>query len=415
MRPQRGRFVSLAATAVTVALLVGCDSAAAAHQAPPPILVGISLPLTGSFSTDGQAFDRGYQLWLSDINSHGGLLGRQVKLIIYNDASSPTRVVSDYQRLITVDHVDLTFGPFSSLLTAPAATAVAKYGFAMIEGAGDANNVFDEASNRRVHNVFSPSLPVELYIKPFVDWITSLRASQRPKTAAYPSASGPFTAPAVQVAETLLERAGIRTVYSHVFPEVASALQAPAAAVAASGAQIVVLGSTAVPTVNAFMHAFEQRHYNPKVFIAVSGPDQGQAFIGTVGKANANGMMVPGGWYGGYSNALNNVMVEEYIAQYGGTAAGINADVAEAFSVGEVAADAVKATKGTDNAKIIAYLHSDVTLETVQGPARFNALGENPLSAAFISQWQNGSYVQVLPIGEAGSTAVLYPKPQWGA
>ncbi len=90
------------------------------------------------------------------------------------------------------------------------------------------------------------------------------------------------------------------------------------------------------------MKVFEQRKYQPKLFIGVSGPDQGQAFEGTVGKADSNGVMVPGGWDGGYANALSENMVEEYIAKYGGTAAGMNADVAEAFSSGEVAADAVE-------------------------------------------------------------------------
>src|SRR5712692_1937487 len=136
MKPQRCRFISLAAAAaITAATLAGCGSGAVTHDAAPPILVGISLPLSGAFASDGQAFDRGYRLWQGDVNSNGGLLGRQVKLIIRNDASSPTKVASDYQTLISVDHVNLTFGPFSSLLTEPAAAAVAHYGYAMIEGA----------------------------------------------------------------------------------------------------------------------------------------------------------------------------------------------------------------------------------------------------------------------------------------
>jgi branched-chain amino acid transport system substrate-binding protein len=248
---------------------------------------------------------------------------------------------------------------------------------------------------------------------PLVKWITSLPASQRPKTAAYPTAQDPFTAPPVLLAEKLLKSAGIRTVYNKSFPEKLSAYKAPADQVAATGAQLVVLGSTDVPTVQAFMQAFEQQHYSPKIFIAAAGPDQGQAFLGSVGKANATGMMVPGGWYGGYDNALSRVMVEEYIAKYGGIAAGVNADVAEAFSVGEVAADAVKATGSTDNAKIISYLHSKVTLDSVQGPVQFTALGQNLGPAAFVFQWQAGNYSQVLPTVAAGSARVIYPKPNW--
>ncbi len=420
----RSRYFRLAciATGIIAAagVLAACGTAGAGEagkaNAKPPILIGISLSLTGGFSADGQAFKRGYQLWQGDVNSHGGLLGRQVKLIILDDKSSPTKVVTNYQQLITADHVDLTFGPFSSLLTEPASAEVAKYGYAMIEGAGDANSVFYSPSNEKYHNVISPSLPVELYMKPFIHWILKdLPANERPRKAAYPSADDPFATPAVQVAQKLLQQAGIKTVYSKVFNEVQSAYTAPAQAVAASGAQIVVLGSTDVPTVATFMKVFEKARYTPKVFIAVSGPDQGSAFLGAVGLANADGMMVPGGWYGAYSNALSNAMVEEYIANYGGTADGINADVAEAFSVGEVAADAIRATQSVSNAAILRYLHSGVTLNTVQGLARFNSLGENPLAAAFVSQWQSGQYVQVLPVGFAGSKRVLFPKPAWGA
>ena len=424
MRSDRARFLSLTATAAVLAVvLAACGSSGGSNSSPTasasaakaPILIGISLSLTGDFSADGQAFQRGYQLWQSVVNKDGGILGRPVKLIVLNDASSPTTVVSNYQKLIAVDHVNLTFGPFSSLLTAPASTAVARYGYAMIEGAGTAPSVFNVASNKAVHNVFSPSLPVKDYMVPFANWIKSLPASQRPKTAAYPQANDPFADPPVQTAKRILQSAGVKTVYSKTFPEEVSDYKAPADQVAASGAQLVVLGSTDVPTVNAFMQAFEQQHYNPKIFIAASGPDQGAAFIKTVGKANANGMMVPDGWYGGYNNPLSNAMVKTYIAKYGGTASDINSDVAEAYSVGEIADLAVTATKGTDNAKIISYLHSGVTLNTVQGPVQFNAIGENPKAAAFIFQWQNGKFVQILPANAAGSVPVLYPKPDWSS
>jgi branched-chain amino acid transport system substrate-binding protein len=418
MRSVRARFLSVTATAAVLAVALaacGSNGSGSSGSAPgaQPILIGASLSLTGDFSADGVAFQRGYQLWQSDVNSHGGILGRQVKLIILNDASSQTTVVANYQKLISVDHVNLTFGPFSSILTAPASTTAARYHYAMIEGAGSAPNVFDVASNKLVHNVFCPSLPVADYMVPFANWIKSLPPGERPKSAAYPQAQDPFATAPVQGAKKILQAAGIKTVYSKTFPEEVSAYKAPADQVAASGAQLVVLGSTDVPTVDAFMQAFEQQHYNPKIFIAASGPDQGTAFVSAVGKANSDGMMVPNGWYGAYNNPLSSVMVEDYIAKYGGTASDINADVAEAYSVGEIAALAVTATGGTDNPKIIRYLHSGVTLNTVQGPVKFDALGENHGAAAFIFQWQNGNYNQVLPVDAAGSTKITDPKPAW--
>jgi len=167
--------------------------------------------------------------------------------------------------------------------------------------------------------------------------------------------------------------------------------------------------------VQAFMQAFQQQHYNPKIFVATAGPDQGAAFTSAVGVTNATGMMVPNGWYPGYPNAASMKMVNEYVAKYGGTPSDVNADVAEAYSVGEVAAQAVKAVGGPNNSKIISYLHSGVTLTSVQGPVMFNSLGQNVKAIAFIFQWQNGKYVQVLPLGAAGSVAIINPKPHWSS
>jgi branched-chain amino acid transport system substrate-binding protein len=422
MTRHHARFLSLGgAAAITAALLAGCSSSGTSSTAPTttpktkaPILIGASLSLTGDFAADGLAFKRGYELWASDVNAAGGLLGRQVKLTILNDASSPTQVATNYQQLISSDHVNLTFGPFSSLLTTPATTVAARSGFAFIEGAGGAPSVFTSPANAQTHNVFDVSLPIVDEMVPFASWIKSLPAGQRPKTAAYPMAQDPFADPPVQLAQTMLQSAGVKTVYSKIFPAEVPDYAPAANNVAAKGAQVVVLGSTDVPTVGAFMKAFQQQHYTPKIFIAAAGPDQGAAFVSAVGKANANAILVPNAWYGGSANPQSQKMVTEYVAKYGGTASGVNADVAEAYSVGQVAAQAVRATGGTDNAKIITYLHSGVTLNSVQGPVKFDSLGRNGQATTFIFQWQNGKYVQVLPTGAAGSVKIQNPKPPWG-
>ena len=416
----RNRFAKGAVVVLGVSVLAACTggggpgrSTATPAGSAGPITIGASLSRTGDFSADGQAFEKGYKLWAKDVNARGGLLGRKVKLTILDDASTPNQVVSNYQTLFGADHVDLAFGPFSSLLTAPASSVAARYGMAFVEGAGGAPAVFDTPSNQADHNVFDVSLPVADEMIPFVKWIASLPANERPKTAAYPMAQDPFADPPVQLAQTELQKLGVQTVYSKVFPEEVSSYKPAADQVAATNAQLVVLGSTDVPTVAAFMQAFEQQHYKPKMFIAAAGPDQGSAFTSVVQTGNANGMMVPNGWYPGYANAQSKQMVREYVAQYGGSASSVNADVAEAYSVGQVIAQAVAATGGTSNAKIISYLHSDVPLNTVQGTVKFDALGENGAAAGFIFQWQDGSFSQVLPAGTTGSVAILATKPPW--
>ncbi|MGO8885613.1 MAG: amino acid ABC transporter substrate-binding protein [Streptosporangiaceae bacterium] len=415
MRHHRARFLALGAGAALAAgLIAGCGSSgssASGGAMSSPILIGASLSLTGDFSADGQAFQKGYELWVSQVNSHGGILGRKVQLKILNDNSSPTQVATNYQTLISADHVALTFGPFSSLLTAPAAAVAHRYGYAFVEGAGGAPVVFAQ----KLSNVFDVSLPVANELDPFTAWIKSLPASQRPTSAAYPMANDPFATPQVQRTQSALQALGVKTAYSKIFPEEVTAYKSPADNVAATGAQAVVLGSVDVPTVSAFMTAFEQQHYNPKIFIAAAGPDQGSAFTSAVGAGNANGMMVPNAWYPGSPDAQSQAMVKAYVAKFGGSPSDINADVAEAYSVGQVVDQAVTHNKSLDNAKLISYLHSGATMQSVQGPVRFNSLGENLVATAFIFQWQNGKFVQVLPAGSAGSVKILYPKPHWAS
>ena len=286
---------------------------------------------------------------------------------------------------------------------------------AFVEGAGGAPSVFDTPSNQADHNVFDVSLPIADELMPFVHYIASLPASQRPKTAAYPMADDPFADPPVQAAQAKLSALGVQTVYSKIFPAEPADYAAQADQVAAKTPDLVVLGSTDVPTVQAFMKAFQQQHYLPKLFIAAAGPDQGSAFTSAVGAGNAVGMMVPNGWYPGYDNAQSQQMVSEYVKKYGGSASGVNADVAEAYSVGQVMEQAIVATGGVDNGKIIQYLHGNVTLNSVQGPVKFDSLGQNAAAAAFIFQWQkNGTqYAQVLPTGVSGSVPILPAKAAW--
>ena len=397
----------LAVAAVALIAAFGGSSSSASTSG--PVTIGISLSLSGDFAADGQAFQRGYQLWAADQNARGGLLGQKVKLDILSDSSNPAQVVTNYQKLIGSNKDQIVFGPFSSLLTVPAARVAARYGYAFVEGAGGAPSVFGAG----LKNVFDVSIPVKNNLVTFADWIASLPASKRPKTAAYATVNDPFTQPQIPVAQAIMQKAGVKTVYSKVFPAEVVDYTSVSAQVAAKKADVVVLGSVDVPTVSAFVQTFIQQHYNPKAFIATSGPDQGAAFVKAVGTGHENGVFVPNGWFGGFKKADSQQMVKEYIAKYGGTASDVNADVAEAYAVGQVVAQAVQATHGFNQAKIIAYLHSGVTLNSVQGPVKFDSLGENTAQKAQTFQWQNAKLVDTLPVGTPGAVAPTYPKPAW--
>lgn len=398
--------------AVTLAWSEQSGSASArgsARAAGSTITIGTSLSLSGDFSADGQAFERGYQLWVADQNKAGGLLGHKIKLNVISDASSPAQVVTNYEKLIGSNHDQLVFAPFSTLLTVPAARVAARYGYAMVGGADGGPTVFSAG----LRNVFDVSIPIKNNLVTFAQWVASLPKSKRPKTAAYATVNDPFTQPQIPVAQAILQKAGVKTVLSKVFPEEATDYSAIAARVASAKPDLFVLGAVDVPTVSAFTHVFIQQHYDPKAFIATAGPDQGQQFVNAVGAGNENGIFVPNGWYPGFRKADSQKMVREYVAKYGGNASGVNADVAEAYSVGQVLAQAVKATHGFNQTKIISYLKSGVTLNSVQGPVKFDKLGENTAQKTLTFQWQKAKLLQVIPTHSAGSSAPQYPKPAW--
>lgn len=374
-----------------------------------PIKIGISLSLSGDFSADGLAFQQGYNLWADTVNKNGGILGRQVQLDILSDASSTTQIVTNYQKLITVDHCDLVFGPFSTLLTKAGDVVANRYGYAFLEGAGGGPSVFTQG----LHNVFDVSAPVANLLVSFTQYLLSLPPAQRPTTAAYATQDDPFTQPQVDTARQLLEQGGVKTASYQVYPSETTDYTPIAQKMISSGAQIIVTG-TLLPDIVAYIQAFKQQHYNPKAIIATAGPDQGAQFTKAIGgAASAEGVFVPnGGWYPSINTFQNAQMVKDYLAKYGGTADAISSDVAEAFSVGQTLQQAAAKINSIDNAKLITELHSGDTFQTVQGPVKFDSTGQNTLATGYLFQWQKQALVSVYPASQA-TTPPEYPKPNW--
>jgi branched-chain amino acid transport system substrate-binding protein len=409
----RKALVTSATASLVLVFVVACgngqSTTTTSNQNTTPVKIGISLSLTGDFSADGLAFQQGYQLWASDVNKNGGLLGRQVQLDVLSDASSTDQVQTNYQTLINVHHDDLVFGPFSTLLTKPASVVANRFGYAFVEGAGGGPSVF----TRGLTNIFDVSLPVANNLVAFANYILALPASQRPTSVAYATEDDPFTQPQVDTARSVLEKGGIKTASYQVYPAETTDYTPIADKIIASGAQVVVVG-TLLNDVSAFIHRFKQQHYNPQALIATAGPDQGSAFLNVIGGTQAaEGVMVPnGGWFAEAATPGNAQMVQEYVAKFGGTYDGISSDVAEAYSVGEVVQQAVTKTGTLDNTKLIAQLHSGATYMTVQGPVKFDSTGQNTAATAYLFQWQGGNLIPVFPANVA-QAKVEYPRPNW--
>jgi branched-chain amino acid transport system substrate-binding protein len=373
-----------------------------------PIVIGASLSTSGDFSDDGKAFQEGYQLWADQVNKNGGLLGRQVKLDIVGDNSTPDQVTTNYNKLITVDHVDFTIGPFSSLLTKPASVVTNRYGYALIEGAGGAPSVF----NRGVKGLYDVSVPVEDLLVSYGQMLKAMPAGQRPSTIAYATEDDPFTQPQVDKVRAQLEAAGFKTVYYQVFPAETTDYTPIATAVINKHADVFIGGTHNLDS-EAFVKIFAQQHYNPKAVMFTAGPDVGAPFVQAVGANNTEGIAFANSWFPQLNNTRNNAFVKAYAAKYGVKIDDISSDAAEAFAVGEVLQQGVEQCKCTDNAKLIQALNTG-KFDSVQGPVQFNDVGENANLPAYTLQWQKGSVVCVYPSPPASAT-LEFPKPDWGA
>lgn len=380
---------ALAAAAAIAAM--GVTAAGAAQRASSPIKIGISLSLSGDFSDSGKAAMRGYQLWRDVVNKRGGILGRRVQLKIVDDTSSPTQVVTNYQNLITRDKVDLVFGPFSTLLNAPAARVAARYGYAFIEPAGGGPAVFDE----KLKNVFfTQPAPVVNSADVFAHYILSLPKSQRPKTAAYPALDDPFASPIADRVRQLLEKAGVKTVFKTIYPS-ENADMTPIVQKMIAKHPDAIIGGTQNSDAFAMVKALVQLKYNPKFLFLSNGPNDPAEFPSKVGPKNVNGIFASGDWFPDAKNPGNAAFVKAYVAKYHQPAGTIDPTSAEAYAVGQVAEAGIKKVGAVDNAKLIAALHKG-SWPTVEGVLRWNAIGE-PQGSDLLVQWVNGKLLPVYP------------------
>lgn len=406
MRRIHVRLAGLAACAALAALAATAGAGSAAVNAG-AIKIGISLSLSGDFSDPGKFAEQGYKLWAKTVNAKGGILGRKVQLIIQDDASSPTQAATNYQNFITKDHVDLVFGPFSTLLTAPSAAVANRYGYAFIEPAGGGPAVFDQ----KLHNVFfTQPAPIVESGDVFVKWVLSLPKSKRPKTAAYPALDDPFSSPIADRMRQQFEKAGIKTVYKTIYPSENVDMTPIVSKIAASKADMVV-GGTQAGDGYALVKAMVQAKYSPKFLFLSNGPNSPGEFPSKVGAKNTEGIFSSSDWFPQAKTAGNPAFVKAFIKAYGGKAGDIDPGSAEAYAVGQVVQLLAKRIHSIDNAKVIAALHKG-SWPTVEGTLHWNSIGE-PTGQFLLVEWLGGQLYPVLPKAVAVKKPT-YPKPAWG-
>jgi branched-chain amino acid transport system substrate-binding protein len=399
--------LALPAIVLAVALVAaGCSGGGGGGgDSGKPLVIGASLPLSGDFAQPGEASRRGYTIWQDMVNANGGLLGRQVELKIVDDASSQDTVVSDYNRLITQNKVDLLLGTFSSLLNIPASAVAEKAGMTYVCPSCGSPAMF----NRKFRHIFFAQPAVASHQGDlFAQYIAGLPADQRPRRAAYPTQDDPFARPVVESIQKQLETIGVQTVYSKVYPASTNNFDTMAGDIKNAKPDLIVQGAVFEDGVG-LIRSLKNADYTPKVMFQTSAPSNGDQYIkGVGGPGAANGIFYAVSWSPQAKYPLNQEFVQAYKAKYGGVP---EEDAADAFAAAQVLQAAVQAVGSVDDQAKISWLHNN-KVQTILGPLSWDEAGA-PQQAFILAQWQGNLSKVVLPREVANTDTIIFPKTGW--
>jgi branched-chain amino acid transport system substrate-binding protein len=320
-------------------------------------------------------------------------------LKIIDDASLPERAAANYEKLIVDDKVDIVMGPFSSKLTLPSSRVAAKHGYAFIEPAGGGPTVFEQ----RLGNLFfvQPA-PAVQQGGVFGQYILSLPARKRPKTAAYAVLDDPYAVPLASFVRKMFEKAGIKTVFAHTYPQDTDLL--PVMRKLAATHPQVVVAATQNKDGYAAVNALVQLRWAPSWLYLANGANSPVAFPAKVGPANVNGIFTSADWFPSSNASGNATFVNEYLKIYGGQPDEIDSTSAEAYSAGLLIEQVAAKTSRIDNATIIKTLHQGTWLTPV-GDLSWDAYG-SPNGSFILFQWIDGRLQSVYPSGWAQREAI---------
>jgi branched-chain amino acid transport system substrate-binding protein len=404
------RLQALAATGVMVLGLAACgggdeDSGSGSDE---PIRIGSSLPLTGEFSQPGTAAQQGYEVWQEMVNDDGGLLGRDVELVIKDDASNQNTIVADYNALISQDKVDLLLGTFSSLLNLPASAVAERNQMLYVEPAGGSPEMFSRGFE---YLFFAQQATADKQGKVFAEWIAALPEDQRPKTAAYPTIDDPFAAPNVEGIREMLEAAGIETVYQETYAIDTRNFDTIVNAMKAAAPDMVVHGAVFEDGVG-LVRSMLRADFKPTWLYQTSSPSLGDQYAEAIGAENTEGVMFAISHAPEADTPGNDEFVAKYDEMFGGPPP---EDAADAYAAGQVLQAAVEAVGSIDDQKALADWIRDNEVETILGTLDWNEDG-SPNGEFLIGQWQDGAVQFVLPEEFATSDEVVMGwKPGGGA
>src|SRR6185503_8176512 len=398
---------NLARTALLAAAALAVTLTAAPTHAADPIKVGMSLALTGGGAPAGKMLQAAIELWRDDINAKGGLLGRPVEVIVYDDQSTPASVPGLYTKLISVDKADLLLGPYGTNFVAPVMPTIIQNKKMLISYTAIGIN-----DNYHYDKYFSMVPVGSDGVNAFSKGFFELAAQQKPKpqTVAIIVADAEFSQNAARGAREELKKHGMRIVYDKSYPPSTTDFTPVMRAVQAANADIVFAGAYPPDSVG-LVRAANEIGLNPKMF--------GGALIGqlvTPIKANLgpmqNGIVITESFVP--SPKLNFPGLDDLMKRYQAKAAELKTDpigyafVPFGYTNGQILDQAVTATKSLDHEVLAKYLHSH-TFKTVVGDIAFGKDGEWAKPRMVVTQFQNIAPTNVDQFRKGDHQPILWP------
>jgi branched-chain amino acid transport system substrate-binding protein len=395
----RRRHLLLGATA---ALTVAFAPAFAAE----PIKIGFAMSLSGPNAGAGKMFLVGREVWKDEINARGGLLGRPVQFVFYDDQSNPSLVPGIYSKLLDVDKVDLVVSPFATNQIAPAMPVVMqkKMTFMALFGTG----VNDEFKYDRYFQIL-PNGPEGNRSFSLGFFETAMTVEPKPQTVAITGEDTEFGHNILAGARANVERLGLKIVYDRTFPASTVDHTPILRAIKAADPDIVFVASYATGSVG-MVRVLNEVGYKPRMF--------GGAMIGlqfTPVKAQLgpllNGVVINENYVP--EKTMNFPGVEDVLKRYQQRAASAGTDPLGfwspfAYAELQILGQAVEAVGGTDQGTLADYLHK-TAFKTVIGDVKFGPIGEWEKSRILYIQYQNVRGNDLNQFREPGKAVILYP------
>ena len=362
-----------------------------------PIRIGASLSLTGTYAKLGKNQHEGYQLCIKDLNAKGGVLGRKLEFVVYDDQSTPATAVRLYEKLITEDKVDGVMGPYSSPVSEAAANVTEKYKKIMVAPLAATTSIFRKGRKY----IFMVISPAEGYLEGVVD----MAAKRGLKTVAVVNEDTLFSKAAAAGAVELAKKKGMQVVFSEAYPKGNTDFSALLTKIKAANPDVVVAGTYFDDAV-ALTRQMKELNVNPKMYGVTVGGDLPE-FYDTL-KQNAEYIYGATQWEPTLPYPGNQEFFETYKKDFGHEP---SYHSAAGYAGCLIYGEAVKRAGSLDADKVREQLLKLET-KTIFGDYKVDQDGFQLAHKMVTFQWQGEKKVTVWP-DELAQAKPRYPTPPW--